>query len=164
MNTALRLIVLQDGKEVFSHEAWEPIVIGRQTGHDPKPLIMHCIREQKCRVVLAGRDSSVLSREHLLIEAQRIRVTNESKRHGITLPNRVTLTGGESRAELADFDFDCELGGPCRTIGHRGAPWRAPEFAPATTHGFDRSLRLPFTAVPGVGGKDEAEFWTAFSN
>lgn len=99
MNTALRLTILQGAEQVLSLEAMEPIIIGRQTGHDEKPP-SHRIREQKCRVVLAGRDSSVLSRSHLLIQAQdsgRIRVTNESQRHSVLLPNRVTLRSRESQ-------------------------------------------------------------------
>lgn len=99
MNTALRLTILQGAEQVLTVEAWEPIIIGRQTGHDEKPP-SHRIREQKCRVVLAGRDSSVLSRSHLLIQAQdsgRIRVTNESQRHGVLLPNRATLRSRESQ-------------------------------------------------------------------
>src|SRR5438874_2116715 len=99
MTTALRLTVLQGAEELLTVEAWEPIIIGRQTGHDEKPP-SHRIREQKCRVVLAGRGSSVLSRQHLLIQAKdsgRILVTNESQRHGVLLPNRVTLKSRESQ-------------------------------------------------------------------
>ena len=162
MNTALRLIVLQDGKEVFSHEAWEPIIIGRQTGHDPKPLT-HRIREQKCRVILEGRDSSVLSREHLLIEAQgggRIRVTNESKRHGVTLPNRVTLSSRESQElslpasiSIANWVVRVEL------PDTEAAPLRALEFAPPTPLA-SIVQRVPFTAVPALREKeDDAEFY-----
>src|SRR3954470_24678324 len=99
MNTALRLTILKGAEQVLTLEAWEPIIIGRQTGHDEKPP-SHRIREQKCRVVLAGRDSSILSRQHLMIQAQeggRIRVTNESQRHGVLLPNQVTLRSRESQ-------------------------------------------------------------------
>ena len=162
MNTALRLIVLEDGKEVFSHEAWEPIIIGRQTGHDPKPPT-HRIREQKCRVVLAGRDSSVLSREHLLIEAQgggRIRVTNESKRHGITLPNRVTLKSRESQeltlpASIAIANWVVRVELP----DAEAAPLRALEFGPPSPLA-SIAQRVPFASVPARPEKeDDAEFF-----
>lgn len=133
MNTALRLTILQGTEQVLSLEAVEPIIIGRQTGHDKKPP-SHRIREQKCRVVLADRESSVLSRSHLLIQAQdngRILVTNESQRHGVLLPNRVTLRSRESQelslpASLGIANWVVRVESP----NDEAAPLRALEEAP----------------------------------
>jgi adenylate cyclase len=140
MNTALRLTILQGAEQVLTLEAWEPIIIGRQTGHDEKPP-SHRLREQKCRVVLAGRDSSVLSRQHLLIQAQgdgRIRVTNESHRHGVVLPNRAMLRSRESE----ELSLPASLG-----IADWVVRIEAPDTEATPLRALEQTPPLPLTTI-----------------
>ena len=158
MNTVLRVTILQGTEVVLTHEAWEPIIIGRQTGHDHKPP-SHRIREEKCRIVLAGRDSAVLSREHLLIQAQdggRIRVSNESQRHGVLLPNRVTLKARESQeltlpASISVGSWVVRVEAP----DAEAAPLQALEEGPPSPLA-SISQRLPFTFLPVPPEKENA--------
>ncbi|HEV8058632.1 MAG TPA: hypothetical protein VGP68_02090 [Gemmataceae bacterium] len=165
MNTALRLTILQGAEELLSLETWEPIIIGRQTGHDQKPPSYRS-REQKCRVTLAGRDSAVVSREHLLIEVQdasRIRVTNQSPRHGVQLPNRVTLNSRESQ----ELDLPASLGIANWVLrielpNAEDAPLRALEEAPPSPLA-SIGHRRPFPSLPVSQDKENpAELYLRF--
>ena len=152
------MTILQGAEELLSLETWEPIVIGRQTGRDQKPPSYRS-REQKCRVTLAGRDSAVVSREHLLIEAQdagRIRVTNQSQRHVVQLPNRVMLKARESQelslpASLGIANWVLRVEVP----NAEDAPLRALEEAPPSPLA-SIGQRRPFAALPISPDKENA--------
>ncbi len=135
MSNALRLTVLQGSEEVLGIETWDPIIVGRQTGSDQKPP-SHRQREKKCRVVIAGRDNKVVSREHVLIESMegnRVKVTNVSQRYGVQLPNQTTLNS----QEVQELSLPVSLGVASFVLrveeqGTESAPLRALELAPPT--------------------------------